>query len=213
MTVHRSSRPPARKRSVEHAYGITSHCPDSASPQRLLALNRRHWCVESTHHILDTAFDEDRCRIRTGHGPREHLPTPALRHRPHLRPFPLRRRRTAKTPAKHPPRLRLPEIDAQHPPITKSRYSRWENKLAVAFGAIPSATAGARRAMPDEGACRCARYRALQPERGSLTLASGWPMARPFNHQRSNPTATLGRDRQPAPRRNGQVRRNRGQML
>ena len=40
-----------------------------ASPQRLLALNRGHWCVESAHHILDTAFDEDRCRIRTGHGP------------------------------------------------------------------------------------------------------------------------------------------------
>ena len=59
--------------------------------------------------------------------------------------------------------------------------------------------------------CRCAKLvfgTALQPERDSLTLASGWPMARPVNHQRINPTATLGRDRQPAPRRNGQVRRN-----
>ena len=63
--IHKASG----KRSVEHAYGITSHTPDSASPQRLLALNRGHWCVESAHHILDTAFDEDRCRIRTGHGP------------------------------------------------------------------------------------------------------------------------------------------------
>ena len=63
--IHKASG----KRSVEHAYGITSHRPDSASPQRLLALNRGHWCVESAHHILDTAFDEDRCRIRTGHGP------------------------------------------------------------------------------------------------------------------------------------------------
>ena len=63
--IHKTSG----KRSVEHAYGITSHTPDSASPQRLLALNRGHWCVESAHHTLDTAFDEDRCRIRTGHGP------------------------------------------------------------------------------------------------------------------------------------------------
>ena len=27
------------------------------------------WCVEAAHHILDNAFDEDRCRIRTGHDP------------------------------------------------------------------------------------------------------------------------------------------------
>ena len=63
--IHKASG----KRSVELAYGITSHRPDSASPQRLLSLNRGHWCVESVHHTLDTAFDEDRCRIRTGHGP------------------------------------------------------------------------------------------------------------------------------------------------
>ena len=31
-----------------------------------------------------------------------------------------------------PPRLRLPENDPQHPPATKSRYSREENKLALA---------------------------------------------------------------------------------
>ena len=64
------------KRSVECAYGVTSHSPHTVSPQRLLALNRDHWCVESAHHILDTAFDEDRCRIRTGHGPEN---TPRLR--------------------------------------------------------------------------------------------------------------------------------------
>ena len=63
--IHKASG----KRSVEHAYGITRHRPDSACPQRLLTLNRGHWCVESVHHTLDTAFDEDRCRIRTGHGP------------------------------------------------------------------------------------------------------------------------------------------------
>ena len=28
-----------------------------------------HWTVEALHNLLDSAFDEDRCRIRTGHGP------------------------------------------------------------------------------------------------------------------------------------------------
>ena len=55
--------------AVERAYGITSHSPDTADPERLLALNRGHWTVETVHNILDNAFDEDRCRTRTGHGP------------------------------------------------------------------------------------------------------------------------------------------------
>ena len=57
------------KTSVEHAFGVTSHSPDTADPRRLLELNRGHWKVESIHNILDNAFDEDRLRIRTGHGP------------------------------------------------------------------------------------------------------------------------------------------------
>ena len=57
--IHKASG----KRSVEHAYAITSHTPDSASPQRLLALNRGHWCVESAHHILDTALAGDPCGL------------------------------------------------------------------------------------------------------------------------------------------------------
>ena len=57
------------KRSVELAHGVTSHSPDSADAERLLALNRGHWTVEAVHNILDNAFDEDRSRIRTGHGP------------------------------------------------------------------------------------------------------------------------------------------------
>ena len=40
-----------------------------ANAPRLLALNRGHWTVEAVHHILDNAWDEDRSRIRTGHGP------------------------------------------------------------------------------------------------------------------------------------------------
>ena len=57
------------KQTVEHAYGITSHSPNAASAERLLALNRGHWTVEAIHHILDCCWDEDRCRIRTGYGP------------------------------------------------------------------------------------------------------------------------------------------------
>lgn len=58
------------KTRCETAFGITSHTPDSASPSRLLALNRGHWCIEnSCHYIIDWNFDEDRSRIRTGHGP------------------------------------------------------------------------------------------------------------------------------------------------
>ena len=57
------------KRHRETVYGVTSLSPQGASPQRLLSLNRGHWTIEATHHILDWSFDEDRSRIRTGHGP------------------------------------------------------------------------------------------------------------------------------------------------
>ena len=57
------------KHSVELAFGITSHAPDSADARRLLEPDRGHWTVEAVHNILDNAFDEDRARIRAGHGP------------------------------------------------------------------------------------------------------------------------------------------------
>lgn len=57
-----------RKRR-EIAYGITSLTPNDASPERILSLNRGHWSVEAMHHVLDWTFDEDRSRIRAGHGP------------------------------------------------------------------------------------------------------------------------------------------------
>ena len=58
------------KRSVDLAYGITSRSPAQANARRLLEINRGHWTIEnSCHYILDWNFDEDRCRIRTGHGP------------------------------------------------------------------------------------------------------------------------------------------------
>jgi predicted transposase YbfD/YdcC len=47
--------------STELVYG--------ADPARLLAFNRAHWGIEAHHYILDWNWDEDRCTIRTGHGP------------------------------------------------------------------------------------------------------------------------------------------------
>ena len=57
------------KRSRETALGITSRTPHQASPQRVLAVNRGHWAIESVHYIIDWNYDEDRSRIRTGFGP------------------------------------------------------------------------------------------------------------------------------------------------
>jgi predicted transposase YbfD/YdcC len=57
------------KVSTETVYGLTSHTPESADAKRLLAFNRDHWRVESCHYMLDWNWDEDRCTLRTGHGP------------------------------------------------------------------------------------------------------------------------------------------------
>ena len=58
------------KVSNELVYGITSQATFEADAQQILNTNRKHWCIEnSCHYILDWAFDEDRCRIRTGYGP------------------------------------------------------------------------------------------------------------------------------------------------
>jgi predicted transposase YbfD/YdcC len=59
----------AGQHSLEVVLGITSQTPQQASPQQVLKLNRGHWIIESTHYLLDWNYDEDRCRIRTGHGP------------------------------------------------------------------------------------------------------------------------------------------------
>ena len=70
FAVHRDTvEVTSGKRRSETAYGVTSLTPQAASPQRLLTLNRGHWTIEATHPILDWSFDEDRSRIRTGHGP------------------------------------------------------------------------------------------------------------------------------------------------
>lgn len=51
-------------------YGLTSLAPDRADGRRLLALVRGHWTIEALHWIRDVTYDEDRCRICTGNGPR-----------------------------------------------------------------------------------------------------------------------------------------------
>lgn len=57
------------KETQEMAYGLTSHSPVSANAQQVLEFNRGHWGVESHHYALDWNWNEDRCTIRTGHGP------------------------------------------------------------------------------------------------------------------------------------------------
>ncbi len=58
------------KTSTETVYGVTSHTQATAPPADVLAFNRGHWSVENgCHYTLDWNWDEDRCTIRTGHGP------------------------------------------------------------------------------------------------------------------------------------------------
>lgn len=55
----------------EVVYGITSLSPEEADAQRLLSLNRGHWCIENRlHWVRDVTFDEDRSQVRVGEGPR-----------------------------------------------------------------------------------------------------------------------------------------------
>lgn len=57
------------KAARETVYGVTSRGPEEADPKRLLTINRGHWAIESCHYMLDWNYDEDRSRIRCGHGP------------------------------------------------------------------------------------------------------------------------------------------------
>lgn len=66
ITIHKKSG----RHSRELAYGITSKTPALASAAQVLGDNRDHWSIEnSCHYIIDWNYDEDRSRIRTGHGP------------------------------------------------------------------------------------------------------------------------------------------------
>lgn len=49
-----------RKHTTVRVYGITSLKPEEADAERLLALNRGHWCVEvGNHGVRDVLFRED----------------------------------------------------------------------------------------------------------------------------------------------------------
>jgi predicted transposase YbfD/YdcC len=66
ITVHKKSG----KQHQDLVYGMTSKTPNQANAAHVLQDNRGHWSIEnSCHYIIDWNFDEDRSRIRTGHGP------------------------------------------------------------------------------------------------------------------------------------------------
>ena len=53
------------KTTTETAFGVTSLGPERAQASELLALNRGHWAIENRlHYVRDTAYDEDRNRVR-----------------------------------------------------------------------------------------------------------------------------------------------------
>jgi predicted transposase YbfD/YdcC len=58
-----------KRSDPELAYGVTSCTVEQADAKRVLGHNRGHWSIEAQHNITDWNFDEDRSRIRKGHGP------------------------------------------------------------------------------------------------------------------------------------------------
>ncbi|MBB4930670.1 putative transposase YbfD/YdcC [Lipingzhangella halophila] len=51
------------------AYAVTSLPAERAGAARLGGLVRGHWAIEALHHVRDSTFAEDACKVRTGHGP------------------------------------------------------------------------------------------------------------------------------------------------
>ena len=63
----------AKTAKTEHetVHGLTSVPPEQATAELVLALVRGHWSIENRlHHVRDVSYGEDRCRVRTGHLPR-----------------------------------------------------------------------------------------------------------------------------------------------
>jgi predicted transposase YbfD/YdcC len=56
--------------SAVAALGVTNLTASSAAPERLAALVRNHWGIESLHWLRDTVYREDNSTVRTRSGPR-----------------------------------------------------------------------------------------------------------------------------------------------
>jgi predicted transposase YbfD/YdcC len=56
--------------SAVAALGVTNLTTDTTAPQRLAALVRNHWGIESLHWLRDTVYREDNSTVRTRSGPR-----------------------------------------------------------------------------------------------------------------------------------------------
>jgi len=56
--------------SAVAALGVTNLTADTTAPQRLAALVRNHWGIESLHCLRDTVYREDNSAVRTRSGPR-----------------------------------------------------------------------------------------------------------------------------------------------
>ena len=118
------------RQSTEQALGVTSRTSDQTSPADILRINRGHWAIEnSCHHVLDMTWDEDRCRIRTGPWPREHLAPAPLRHQrdqPACQTHRDDRLHHAQARRQNPPRLRLPAHDLELHRPSRRRLNRGE---------------------------------------------------------------------------------------
>jgi hypothetical protein len=56
--------------TVEVQFAITSVTCQRADTAQLLAAWRGHWGIENRlHWVRDVAYGEDKCQVRTGHGP------------------------------------------------------------------------------------------------------------------------------------------------
>ena len=56
--------------SAVAALGVTNLHADTAAPERLAALVRNHWGIESLHWLRDTVYREDNSTVHTRSGPR-----------------------------------------------------------------------------------------------------------------------------------------------
>jgi len=70
VTRPHPKKPGKTKKTIETVYIITSADHHAAPPDVLAGWLQNHWRIENqAHWVRDVDFDEDRSRVRTGHGP------------------------------------------------------------------------------------------------------------------------------------------------